>query len=385
MGRMLMMSRTHRVADPGFVIVGIDGLAEQAGKRQKVTPPPEPEPEPEPELERGPGPTEADTWVHDEVVLPSNEMEVEIEPEPAPEPAPEDESLVNDVGSAEEDLEDNSKEEEEVQPVRKPPRVSKKPSSQPPVSEGDTVITAIKRPLRQKSQGKKPPSPKVTVEEEREAEEAERVALLRAQQEREAWAKTEALAKRRAKAKADALAAVEAEKQTRVKARAKAKGRGRVVTARPQPEPDPDTGLESEAEELDDEPRAIEEEDYQETPPPPPQHKKKRKPAGQEQAQDDDEAAGDDAAPRRRRREPGIEVRVWRYDKGDQPLPPGSNRKGVNHIDIAYSLFVELIDNHFGTLQRTTEKTAIENFKEELCAKMMVYVCSQPHAWNVTS
>ncbi|KAF8242864.1 hypothetical protein K440DRAFT_615389 [Wilcoxina mikolae CBS 423.85] len=375
---------THKVVDPGFVIEGIEELAEQARKRLKVTPPPPP-PEPQLQTERG-SPAEADTEAHKEMAPPGDEMEVEIEPEPVPEAAPEDDPSVNDIGpaaTAEEGPEED--EEEEVQlPARRPPRASKKPSPRPPVSEeSNAVNTSMQRPRRQKSQGKKPPSPKVTAEEEREAEEAERAALLQAQAEaeakalrkREARAKTEALAKRRAKAKADALAAAEAEKQAREKARAKAKGKERAATVRPQPEPGPNTESElEEAEETDVESRAVEEEDYQATPPALPQPKKKRKPAAQEQVQDGDESAGDDAAPRRgRRREPGIEVRVWRYARGDQPLPPGWNRKGVNFIDITYSLFMEVIDRHFGTLQRTAEKAAIENFKEELGAKMMIY------------
>ncbi|KAF8541670.1 hypothetical protein BDD12DRAFT_490113 [Trichophaea hybrida] len=381
-----MMCRTHKVVDPGFVIKGIEELAEQARKRLKVTPPPLPEPQPH--IERG-SPAEADTEANEEITPPGDEMEVENEPEPVPEAAPEDDPSVNNIGpaaTAEEEEEQNpeeGEEEEEVQlPVRRPPRASKKQSPRPPVSEeSNTVNTPTQRPRRQKSQGKKPPCPKVTVEEEREAEEAERAALLQAQaeaealREREARAKTEVLAKRRARAKADALAAAaEAEKQARKKARAKAKGKGRAATVQPQPGPGPNAESElGEAEETDVESHAVEE-DYQETLPALPRPKKKRKPAVQEEARDDDESAGDDAAPRRgRRREPGIEVRVWRYAKGDQPLPPGWNRKGVNFIDIAYSLFMEVIDRHFGTLQRTTEKAAIENFKEELSAKMMIY------------
>lgn len=344
----------REVANPGFVFEGLDELVEQTRKRRKFSPQPEPEQ------------VEASGQV-----LPVDEMEVG----PLPASGPEGGSFVNGVEPLASGEGDQTREEDDVRVVtRKSPRVNKEPTPKLPEGE-DATQTPTQKPARRKPRGKRPPPPKVTAEEEREAVEAERAALLQAEAavraEREAQARKEAMLKRKEQARAEALLAEEAEKRAREAAKSKAKGKGRAAaTARPPPEPETESELG--AEETDEGPRAIAGADKETRPVQP---KKKR---GSQTQRGGDEAA-EDGATQGRKRGRGVPITILRYPKGDRapPPPPGGNRKGVNHIDMISKLFMEVIDREYSQLQGTREKKAIENYKEEVAARLRTYVSSK--------
>lgn len=56
-------------------------------------------------------------------------------------------------------------------------------------------------------------------------------------------------------------------------------------------------------------------------------------------------------------------------------LPPGSQRGGVNPIDVINQVSVEIIDKYFLKAKSNTERKAVENFKEELSLRFLELVC----------
>lgn len=362
---------THKVADPGFVIEGLDEFVEQTAKRRKVSPQPEPEREPgsdqAPELEQAPEPTEPAILEARGQMLPVDEMDVGL----SPVSEPEDESIVKGVEPLVLGEGDQTREKDNVRvAARKSPRVNKVPSPKLPEAEQaeDAAQTPAQRPTRQKPRGKRPPSPKVTAEEEREAVEAEQAALLQAEamvraeaeRKREEQARKKAMLKRKEQARAEALLAEEAEKRAREAAKSKAKGKSRVVTARPPPEPETESEPETEEAGEDEQTRPV-------------QPKKKRR--SQTQGGEDDVVEG--GTTQGRKRGPGVPITILRYPKDDRAPPPGGNRKGVNHIDMISKLFMEVIDREYTQLQSTREKKAVENYKEEVAARLRTYVSSK--------
>lgn len=56
-------------------------------------------------------------------------------------------------------------------------------------------------------------------------------------------------------------------------------------------------------------------------------------------------------------------------------LPPGSQRGGVNPIDVINQVSVEIIDKYFLKAKSNVERKAVENFKEELSLRFLELVC----------
>jgi hypothetical protein len=333
----------------------------------------EPSEEPTEEDEQEPEPMEQDTSIDEDA------MDVDMDT-PRPSPGRRREESVSDVIDQSVIMEDADEIGDVTQtPVKKTPLfLGGTPLSSSDGPEPMEMSTPWQKPQQRRPTAKKPPSPKITEEEEREAEEAERTARLEAQaeaeaevrREREAQEKAAALAKKREKAKVDAMAAAraaqqaaEAERQAR-EARARAKERGRVAAVRPVPEPQSEHEWEDDAIEIDDE-------EMPDASPEKPKPKSKRRQRVEEHEYEDDEAEKE-TGKKSRGTQDGFSVRIWRYAKGSD-APPQSNRKGVNHIDIAYTLFMEIIDRQYKDLKSTVEKTAVRDFKEELAVRMMVY------------
>ncbi|CCX12588.1 Similar to hypothetical protein MYCTH_2295152 [Myceliophthora thermophila ATCC 42464]; acc. no. XP_003658845 [Pyronema omphalodes CBS 100304] len=333
----------------------------------------EPSEEPTEEDEQEPEPTEQDTSIDEDA------MDVDMDT-PRPSPGRRREESVSDVVDQSVIMEDADEIGDVTQtPVKETPLfLGGTPLSSSDGPEPMEMSTPWQKPQQRRPMAKKLPSPKITEDEEREAEEAERSARLQAQaeaeaevrREREAQEKAAALAKKREKAKVDAMAAAraaqqatEAERQAR-EARARAKERGRVAAVQPVLE------LESE-QEWEDDAMEIDDEEMPDASPENPKPKSKRKQRVEEHEYEDDEPEKE-TGKKSRGTQDGFSVRIWRYAKGSD-APPQSNRKGVNHIDIAYTLFMEIIDRQYKDLKSTVEKTAVRDFKEELAVRMMVY------------
>ena len=78
-------------------------------------------------------------------------------------------------------------------------------------------------------------------------------------------------------------------------------------------------------------------------------------------------------------------VVVHRLAKGDAgtKLPVGSQRAGVNPVDVVSQVATELIDRFYQRLKSGAEKKAVESFKEELCLRLLELVNSFPHYTNL--
>lgn len=73
---------------------------------------------------------------------------------------------------------------------------------------------------------------------------------------------------------------------------------------------------------------------------------------------------------------PPFTVEVHRLGKsGNFTLPPGSQRAGVNAIDVISQVSMEFINNCYPKLKSSTERKAVENFKEELGLRFLELVC----------
>ena len=78
-------------------------------------------------------------------------------------------------------------------------------------------------------------------------------------------------------------------------------------------------------------------------------------------------------------------VVVHRLAKGDAgtKLPAGSQRAGVNPVDVVSQVATELIDRFYQRLKSGAEKKAVESFKEELCLRLLELVNSFLHYTNL--
>jgi len=78
-------------------------------------------------------------------------------------------------------------------------------------------------------------------------------------------------------------------------------------------------------------------------------------------------------------------VVVHRLAKGDAgtKLPAGSQRSGVNPVDVVSQVATELIDRFYQRLKSGAEKKAVESFKEELCLSFLELVNSFLHYTNL--
>lgn len=68
-------------------------------------------------------------------------------------------------------------------------------------------------------------------------------------------------------------------------------------------------------------------------------------------------------------------ITVHRLNKsGNFVLPPGSQRPGFNPIDVISQVSMDCIDKSFPKLKSSTERKAVENFKEELSLRFLELV-----------
>lgn len=73
---------------------------------------------------------------------------------------------------------------------------------------------------------------------------------------------------------------------------------------------------------------------------------------------------------------PTFPVIVHRLGKsGTFALPPGSQRAGVNPIDVISQVSMEIIDRCFLKAKSNAERKAVESFKEELSLRFLELVC----------